>query len=371
MRASHESDVTAVLQPTRPSGVWAFGRNGNIIAVGDGPATLLVPTEQVLLLAVDLPLASRAKRLSALPFAIEDRIAEPVESVHLALGETIAPKRYLVGVIRHAVMREWVARAEAEGLGHAAMVPDALALPDPGEGGWSVELSHGRAVARTGDGTGFAIPEALLAGAWEAAGRPRCTASGDPLPEGMRASAVAAEYDVVARRLASPPLDLRQGAYPRRGVAPDGGNGWRRLGWIVAAGAAAHATIAFADTMVLRGIAQDRASETRALAVKIAPNANTDGDLAATLPPMLPGPGAMGAGDGFVSLVNRVSSALAPVGALNVTRLDFATGKLVFDIAGGDPALADRLRTALAAASVKADVAESPDGMIHITASAA
>jgi general secretion pathway protein L len=119
---------------------------------------MLVPTEQVRLLAVDLPLASRAKRMEALPFAIEDRIADPIESVHLALGMEIAPKRYLVGVVRHDVMESWVARADEAGLGHAAMVPDALALPVPGEGAWAVDLGETRAVVRAGDGTGFACP---------------------------------------------------------------------------------------------------------------------------------------------------------------------------------------------------------------------
>src|SRR5689334_14006904 len=149
MRVVHESNVTAMplTEPadSRGSGVWTLAGNAPIIAEPGGPATVLVPTEQVRLLAVDLPVQGRARRLEALPFAIEDRIAEPLESVHIALGVELAPKRHLVGVVRHDVMADWVERAEAEGLGGARFVPDALALPLPTEGGWAVDLDSWRA----------------------------------------------------------------------------------------------------------------------------------------------------------------------------------------------------------------------------------
>ncbi len=56
-------------------------------------------------------------------------IADPIDAVHLAIGAEIAPKRYLVAVVRHEVMAAWVARAEASGLRNAAMVPDADGVP--------------------------------------------------------------------------------------------------------------------------------------------------------------------------------------------------------------------------------------------------
>ena len=53
MRSVDESDVTAVPGPIYPdaraAGVWTLAGKELIIAEPDGPATILVPTEQVLL----------------------------------------------------------------------------------------------------------------------------------------------------------------------------------------------------------------------------------------------------------------------------------------------------------------------------------
>ncbi|MES2445502.1 MAG: type II secretion system protein GspL [Pseudomonadota bacterium] len=349
----------------RAAGVWTLAGNGLIIAEPDGPATMLVPTEQVLLLAVDLPLSSRARRLEALPFAIEDRIADPIDAVHLAIGAEIAPKRYLVGVVRHEVMAGWVERAEAAGLRHAAMVPDALALPVPAEGGWSVDLDGHRAVVRVGDGTGFACAASMLMPAWHAAGRPLATAYGAPLPAEMMPGEGALEPEPLARRLFSPPLDLRQGAYARRRAAS---NVWRRIGWIVAIGAVAHTGIALADTVMLTVIANRRAAETQALLATVAPGTPVTGDLATTAANLLPSGG--GVPQTFMPLLSRLSAALAPLGGVNARAMRFEGNSLTMDIEG-QPGLSDRIRAALRSARVTATVADSPDGSIRITASPA
>jgi general secretion pathway protein L len=330
-----------------------------------------VPSEQVRLLAIDLPLANRAKRIEALPFAVEDLIAEPLDSVHLALGAEIAPKRYLVGVVRHEVMAEWVELAEQAGLGHAAIVPDALALPQPGEGGWAVDLASDRALVRAGDGTGFALPAAMLTAAWQAAGRPIVINYGAPLPAEMAASDAVAGAEALSARLAAPALDLRQGIYARRrGGVP---RIWRRLGWIVAIGAAAHATIAVADTVMLQRIADRREADARAAATAAAPGAALGSDLAASVADMLPRGGSSSAPpDAFVPLVTRVSTALGPLaGGLDVRAMTFQGNALVLDLDGGDDGLVGRIQAALRGARVAASVTRSPDGAIRVTANAA
>ncbi|WP_443018718.1 type II secretion system protein GspL [Sphingomonas sp. 7/4-4] len=328
---------------------------------------MLVPTEQVRLLAVDLPLASRTKRLEALPFAIEDQIAEPIESVHLALGAEIAPKRYLVGVVRHEVMASWVEAATEAGLGHAAMVPDALALPRPPEGEWAVDLAAERAVVRAGDGTGFAVPPTMLQAAWQAAGRPAVSSYGLPLPVEMMAGGSTLAPGALSERLLAPALDLRQGPYARRRRALP--NVWRRLGWIVALGAAAHVVIATADTVMLRKIADRREADTRALAAIAAPGANLGGDLAASVADLLPA-GSSGPPDVFLPLLTRVSGALGPLsGVINVRAINYQANALTLDLDGTEPGLAGRVDAALRAARVRGTVTRSPDGSIRITAS--
>lgn len=374
MRPSHEANVTASARALgapdasepNAAGVWTLAGGRLIIAERGGPATILVPTEQVRLLAVDLPLANRAKRLEALPFAIEDRIAEPIESVHIALGAEIAPKRYLVGVVRHEVMAAWVETAGTAGLGQAAMVPDALALPRPAAGEWAVDLAAERAVVRAGDGTGFAIPPAMLQPAWQAAGRPAVLSYGAPLPAEMMADGSTLAPGALAERLLAPALDLRQGPYARRRASLP--NIWRRLGWIVALGAAAHVVIATADTVMLRTIADRREADTRALAAIAAPGANLGGDLAASVADLLPA-GSSAPPDAFLPLLTRISGALGPLsGAISVRAIQYQANALTIDLDETEPGLVGRIDAALRASRVPGSVTRSPDGSIRITA---
>lgn len=352
----------------RAAGVWTLAGGRLIIAERGGPATILVPTEQVRLLAVDLPLATRAKRIEALPFAIEDRIADPLDSVHLAIGDEIGTKRYLVAVVRHELMAEWIELADAAGLGHAAMVPDALALPRPGEDGWAIELAGERALVRAGDGTGFALPSTLLLPAWQAAGRPAATRYGGPLPADMAAVDGATVAAGLAARLLAPALDLRQGRYARRGAALPAI--WRRLGWVVALGVAAHVGIAAADTVMLRAIADRREADARAAAALAAPGASLTGDFAASVADLLPRGGAAPP-DAFTPLLSRVSAALGPLaGSLTVRALGFQADTLTLDLDGGDTGLGGRIEAALRGAGVAASVTRSRDGAIRVTARA-
>ncbi len=347
-------------------GVWTLAGGQAIIAEPDGPATILVPSESVSLLRVELPLASRAKRIEALPFAIEDRIADAIESVHIALGAEVAPRTYLVAVVRHAQMANWVEAADLAGLGHAAMVPDALALPAPGTGEWCAEARDGRVLVRSGDGTGFALPTALVGSAWERAGSPRIWNCG-PVPIGELPQTPFSGGGGLAERLANPAIDLRQGGYARRGAR---GSSWkRRLAWIAAAGIAAHVVIAAADVVMLRVIAERRAEDVRSAVAQAAPGANLSGDLEASVVRMLP---VSGPPPGrFVPAVTAASRALAPLSSdVTARAMRFEGNALVLDIEPGPPDLPERIRAAFRAAAVPAQIGAGADGAIRVTVTA-
>ncbi|UZK70510.1 type II secretion system protein GspL [Sphingomonas sp. S1-29] len=354
--------------PRPAAGVWTLDGGSVTIADGDGPATLLVPTEDVRLLAVDLPLPSRAKRIEALPFAVEEMIADSLDAVHLVLGAEIAPKRYLVGVVRHERMEVWAAIADEAGLGAAAIVPDALALPQPDPGEWAVQLGDTRAVVRAGDGTGFALPAPVLRTAWDAAGRPAIRAYGAPLPEDMGALPAEMGEAPLTRRLANPALDLRTGIYARRRVAVPTYR--RRLAWVIGLGIVAHASIAVADTLMLRAIADRRQDETRLLVATAAPGTPTNAaDLAGSVADMLPEPGRASA---FLPLVTRVSGALAPVAsAITVRSMRFEGSTLILDLDSLQPGTAARITAALADARITGRVVQGPGGTLRLTATGA
>lgn len=379
MRPTHEAVMTggarpSDLPPPHAGGVWTLAGDRLIIVSTQGPATILVPTERVRLLAVDLPLPNRARRLAALPFAIEDQVAEPVETLHLALGARTdpaeAPNRYLVGAVRAETMAEWVALAEAQGLGGVPMVPDVLLLPRPAQG-WAVELREGRALALAADGTGFALPAALLGSAWEAAGRPQIHNLGESLPGDLVVQGQAPDLrdDAARADIAVAELDLRQGPFAARRVRD--GRGWRRLGWILGIGAAAHILIAGGDALMLRVIADRRAAETRALVSTLSPGTDLSGDLQATVTDLLPAGGAR-APDRFVPLLARLSTALTPLaGSIAVRAVRYEGDVLTMDCDPGAPDLAARIAEALRAGRIRGQATASPDGAIRITASAA
>lgn len=302
-----------------------------------GPAVVLVRSEDVLLLAVSLPpLASALRRRDALPFAIEEHIAEPLDQVHVALGAEMAPGVWLAAVVSHALMAQWIGRLTIAGLERARLVPDALCLPVPGPGSWSVDLAGERAIVRAADGSGFAVPVALLDAAWRAAGQPACIAYGEALPPQFAAALTAFESEPLAARLPAPALDLRQGRYaaPRKLISPL----WKRIALVAGIGALAHGAIAIADTIVLAHLAQQRAVQVRAMGAALQPPVEIGANLGDAILALTPDPAASGSSR-FMALLSRSAAALAGAQPANASASDVATGavwrSVSFDGAAG------------------------------------
>lgn len=354
IRAARRNDsgkeLGAIEREANRAGVWRLG-DGGVVPVETfdaGPATVLVPSEAVLTLIVDLPLPSRARRAAALPFAIEDRLAEPLADTHVALGAEIAPRRHVAGAVRHAVMIDWLEAIDAAGLAHARLVPDALALPAPGWGAWSVAIEDGRARVRTDEGLGFALPEAAFAAAWEAGGRPPCAMFAGAAPPGVTTIEAADPLEALSP---APALDLRQGPYAVRGGA--GAVLARRLGMIVALGLVAHGVIAGADALALRNMADTRAGEARLALSAAAPGFDTRGDLNGVLDRLR---AAARPREGFLPTLATTARALEPVpGGVTLTGLTYAAedGALRLAVEAADLAGIERIATALRSAGLE------------------
>ena len=355
----------ARLTASHPAGgIWSLDgdRLVNVEEFGDGPAVVLVRSEQVLLLAVPLPpLASAIRRRDALPFAIEEHIADPLDQVHIALGAETAPGIWLAAVVSHALMAQWQGRLSEAGLERARLVPDALALPVPGAGCWSVDLAGDRAMVRTGDGSGFAVPLALLDAAWRAAGEPACIAYGEPLPPQFNAAQMAYEPEPLAMRLLAPAIDLRQGRYaaPRRPFNPL----WQRIALVAGLGALAHGAIAIADTVALAHLAHQRATQVRALGASLQPAVEIGPDLGDAIVALTPDTAATGSSR-FMSLLSRSAAALgasqsaAPgIASPTVWRsvsFDGAAGTLTIELETANIADLQRMAQALTSAGLSA-----------------
>lgn len=78
---------------------------------GTAVASLLIPGEWVTIVPVELHARTTRERLRALPFAMEDKLAEPIENVHSALlSDTLAiavSRERLELVVDHAAQQGW------------------------------------------------------------------------------------------------------------------------------------------------------------------------------------------------------------------------------------------------------------------------
>ncbi len=119
---------------------------------------LIIPGEFLVLTQAKVPGRQLATRLKAIPYALEDNLAEDVENLHFAIGELATGMSIPVAVMRHHTLRSWLETCAQGGITPAAVVPDILLLPCE-EGAWSLLLENERAVLRNGPWQGFAIEQ--------------------------------------------------------------------------------------------------------------------------------------------------------------------------------------------------------------------
>lgn len=336
-------------------GLWRIV-DDRIIAVDRsyaGPTTVLVPSEDVLTLTVDLPFPTRAARLANLAYALEDAVGEPLATLHFALGMEVAQRRHIAGVVRHTRMQSWIALLDEAELEPAILLPDALTLPMPSPGAWVVKAEGDRALVRTDNGAGFAAPTIMLDTAWAAAGKPRLQTVGDPLPDAL-AEGVEAEtalLGMMGETLAVlPPLDLRQGPYAATRVSTP--NAAKTIALVAGIGVLAHIGILGIDTLLLHNMAEKKETEARALLQSVAPQIAAEDDLVAAADRILPSAG--GGVRPFTRLMAQTSGAMPGAGAVAFNTADYTPGSLDLGVAVSDAATLDRTLAALNASGLTA-----------------
>lgn len=103
---------------------------------GQRPVIALAPTSDVLLKWVTLPPRAGRKVLSALPFMLEDELANDISEQFFAIGPKKANEQ-AVAIVSHEKMTLWRSWMEQAGLFCDRLIPDVLAVPHY-ESGWSV-----------------------------------------------------------------------------------------------------------------------------------------------------------------------------------------------------------------------------------------
>ncbi|KPQ01617.1 type II secretion system protein GspL [Marinobacter sp. HL-58] len=122
----------------------------------------LIPGEEALFCLADIPAKQTRFVHQALPYAVEEQIAQDIESVHLALGNR-TEKGFRVAAVDHERMAEWVAMFSGwEHLKLEAIYPDAGLLPIT-DGGWSICLDGETAMLASDQGEWLSVQARNLA----------------------------------------------------------------------------------------------------------------------------------------------------------------------------------------------------------------
>lgn len=223
-------------------GRWLLLGGGEVVLRGEAgdampaPATsaLAVPGDQVAIHWLDLTEGlTRAQAAAAARLLLADASAEPLSELHVAVGRAergLTP----VALLPSRRMADWLASAAAAGLDPELVIPTPLLLIPPAEG--FVRRDRGTLCDFRGEAAAFSLEPELA----------------EPLLLGAEPQEVSLERfeSGLADILADPPLNLRQGAFARRGQWRVESGRARRLALLALA--LILLTLAVQVTMILR-----------------------------------------------------------------------------------------------------------------------
>lgn len=132
--------MSVLLIRLQPNGRHAWLMPGAAAASTDGLPTaevaaratrivVLVPGAEVLLLETPAVSKNRSQLAKAVPYALEDQLAQPVEELHFALAAKAEGGNIGVAAVAHARLRQWLSELAAAGVHPDQMLPDSLVLP--------------------------------------------------------------------------------------------------------------------------------------------------------------------------------------------------------------------------------------------------
>nr|WP_296751187.1 type II secretion system protein GspL [Thioalkalivibrio sp.] len=122
---------------------WARIGNGSVLERGSAPLAeipaaiqrgdrvlALVPGERVLLYHVAIPARSRSAQRQALPYALEERLSEDLEAMHIVPGPRLPDGRLQAAVAARRDMDAWLEWLREAGIDAQVLIPDTALLPE-------------------------------------------------------------------------------------------------------------------------------------------------------------------------------------------------------------------------------------------------
>lgn len=123
---------------------------------------ILVPGSELLLTRVDIPSRQWQRVVQAIPYALEEQLADDIEALHFAVGQRdFQTGEFAVAIIAIRQMDAYLQQLNAAGITPTILIPDILVVPQP-ETGWGILCIDNIALVRIGLQGGFAIETLLL-----------------------------------------------------------------------------------------------------------------------------------------------------------------------------------------------------------------
>ncbi|MBX2836489.1 MAG: hypothetical protein KTR35_06525 [Gammaproteobacteria bacterium] len=174
-------------------------------AVQGHRSTLVLPGNEVLLAEATVPGGNAGRALQAVPFVLEEQLADDVETLHFALGGKGKEDQYPVAVVGKDTMDTVTEQCVAAGLRPGAIVPETLALPKfdadaAGEVSWTALVDDTDTVVRLNGYKGFATDVDMAGFMLDGAQH--------DLPEESSASLVVYKTDAAAELPSVPRVDI-------------------------------------------------------------------------------------------------------------------------------------------------------------------
>lgn len=322
--------------------------------------SLILPAEEVLCLEAPRVARSHAALLQALPYAIEEQLAAPVESLHVALDPAGSGERIAVAVIDAARLRQrldWLAGA---GFAADACFAEWQLLPGEGARAW---LEHGRIILVDGR-RALCLPESRLeplaewlrGQALDPAGLPRMRAGSAALPGEQ---SVEAPLAALAAALRDPPLNLLQGAFAPRRRSERQNTLWKLAASVLlAAGLLATALPALERHLFARHV-ESREAEMARLLQEAVPGISRVVDPVAQMRGVLRQRGASSDG---LALLGRIAPLLAGGTQTTLDALEYRGGALEMTVIAADVATLDGLRERLVQQGLRAELTAANPG---------
>jgi general secretion pathway protein L len=96
--------------------------------VGDKKVIVLVPSADVLTTSVDIPVKGGARLQAALPYALEEHLADDIEQLHFAAGTRRSSGNIPVSVVSREILSGWIERLTEAGIQASSIIPDNYGL---------------------------------------------------------------------------------------------------------------------------------------------------------------------------------------------------------------------------------------------------